>query len=72
MILLYNLHTRVHHELVTLRKCYWLETEKDLLPVLASLLQSNRHFEMNEIALYDNEGRFIRRLVPWETGISNT
>jgi len=72
MILLYNLHTRVHHELVTLRKCYWLQSEAELLPVLASLLQSNRHFEMNEIALYDNEGRFIRRLVPCEIEISIT
>lgn len=67
MILLYNLHTRVHHELVTLRKCYWLQSETDLLPVLARLLQSNRHFEINEIALYDNEGRFIRGLVSNES-----
>ena len=72
MILLYNLHTRVHHEKVTLRKCYWLESEAELLPVLLGLLQSNRHFEMNEIAIYDNEGRFIRELVRFEIEISNT
>ena len=69
MILLYNLNTRVHYEMITLRKCYWLETEKELLTVLENLIQKSRHFEITEMVLYDNEGHFIRRLLPGELGI---
>ena len=61
MILLYNLNAKIRYEKITFRKCYYLESENELSPVLEKLLQSNRRFEISAMALYTDAGSYINQ-----------